>query len=414
MESLRFIRDNLRFLSVGVILLLTSCPGQTFFISIYAAEIMSEFALSDGQWGGAYTLATTASAVALFWAGGLTDRFRVRVLAWIVLPGLALSCIAMGLNRSVTGLILIVFLLRFFGQGMTYQLAATAMARWFVGRRGLALSISAMGFAFGQAFYPMIFAALLDHFSWRILWGIAAGLVLLAFPIILYLLRFERTPASHADSASSEGMDNRHWTRGEVVRSPIFLLLLPMLVGPSAWGTSLFFQQVHIAAVKGWPLVDYLALIPLMTAISVAITLTSGALIDRFGSGRAMQFFLLPWIVGFLVLALAKTLVMATVAFLSFGVAAGLQATLITAFWAEFFGTRHIGGIKALSTSIMVFGSAIGPGISGYLIDFGYDFPAQMFAISGYFAIATLLVWLAVETASARLPRPAQVDIERA
>jgi MFS family permease len=187
-----------------------------------------------------------------------------------------------------------------------------------------------------------------------------------------------------------------------------------MLVGPSAWGTSLFFQQVHIADVKGWPLVDYLALIPLMTAISVAITLTSGALIDRFGSGRAIQFFLLPWVVGFLVLALAKTLVMATVAFVSFGVAAGLQATLITAFWAEFFGTRHIGGIKAMSTSIMVFGSAIGPGISGYFIDFGYDFPSQMFAISGYFAVATLLVWLAVEAASSRLPRPAQVDIERA
>lgn len=412
MKSLLFIRENIRFLSVGVLLLLTSCPGQTFFISIYAAEIMSEFSLSDGQWGGAYTLATTASAVALFWAGGLTDRFRVRVLAWIVLPGLALSCIAMGLNHSVTGLILIVFLLRFFGQGMTYQLAATAMARWFVGHRGLALSISAMGFAFGQAFYPIIFASLLDALNWRILWGVAAGLVLLAFPIILFLLRFERTPASLARSSDSTGMDNRHWTRSEVLRSPFFLMLLPMIVGPSAWGTSLFFQQVHIAASKGWPLVDYLALIPLMTAISVVVTLSSGTLIDRFGSGKAMQFFLVPWIAGFLLLALAQTLFLATVAFVAFGVAAGLQATLTTAFWAEYFGTRYIGGIKALSTSLMVFGSAIGPGVSGYLIDFGYDFSAQMIAISAYFSVAMLLVWLAVATASSRLPRTSQVDVE--
>lgn len=414
MQSLRFIRGNLRFLSVGVILLLTSCPGQTFFISIFAAQIMSEFALSDGEWGGVYTLATTASAIALFWAGALTDRFRVRVLAWIVLPGLALSCIAMGMNKSLTGLIIIVFLLRFFGQGMTYQLAVTAMARWFVGHRGLALSISAMGFAFGQAFYPMIFAALLEHFTWRALWGVAAALVLIAFPIILVLLRLERTPGSHAESSSGTGMDDRHWTRPEVLRSPFFLLLLPMLVGPPAWGTSLFFQQVHIASVKGWPLVDYLALIPLMTAISVVVTLSSGTIIDRFGSGRAMQLFLVPWIAGFLVLALAPTLTMATFAFILFGLATGLQATLITAFWAEFFGTRHIGAIKAASTSIMVFGSAVGPGISGLFIDFGYDFPSQMIAIAAYFAVAMLLVFLAVEPVLKRLPRAAEIDVERA
>ena len=414
MDSLRFIRDNLRFLSVGVILLLTSCPGQTFFISIYAAEIMTEFSLSDGQWGGAYTLATTASAIALFWAGGLTDRFRVRGLAWIVLPGLALACIAMGMNTSVTGLVLIIFFLRFFGQGMTFQLAATAMARWFVGRRGLALSISAMGFAFGQAFYPIIFAALMEHLNWRLLWFIAAALVLIAFPIIFYLLRLERTPGSHTEVSRSAGMDNRHWTRAEVLRSPFFLMLLPMLIGPPAWGTALFFQQVHIANVKGWPLVDYLALIPLMTAISVAVTLTSGALIDRFGSGRAMQLFLMPWIAAFMVLGLTESLFVAAFAFALFGVATGLQATLITAFWAEFFGTRHIGAIKAVSTSIGVFGSAIGPGISGYLVDQGYDFPTQMLAICGYFAIAMVMVWLAVEPALRRLPGAAEVNVEGA
>lgn len=414
MDSLRFIRDNLRFLSAGVILLLSSCPGQTFFISIFAAEIMAEFSLTDGEWGAAYTVATTASAVALFWAGSLTDRFRVRALALTVMPGLAIAAIAMGLNTSVVGLIFIVFLLRFFGQGMMYQLAATAMARWFVGRRGLALSVSAMGFAIGQAFYPMIFAGLLDFMSWRALWGVAAGLVLIAFPVILWLLTLERTPGSHAEESSGAGMESRHWTRGEVLRSPFFLMLLPMLLGPPAWGTALFFQQVHIASVKGWPLVDYLALIPLMTAISVAVTLSSGSFIDRFGSGRAMQFFLVPWILGFGVLSQTESLLVATLAFALFGIATGLQATLITAFWAEFFGTKHIGAIKAVSTSIMVFGSAIGPGISGVFIDFGYDFPSQMTAIAAYFLVAMVLVWVAVESALRRLPGASKVDIESA
>lgn len=414
MGALVFIRDNLRFLSAGVILLLSSCPGQTFFISVFAAQIMSEFDLTDGQWGLAYTLATTASAVALFWAGALTDRFRVRGLALIVMPGLALSCIAMGLNTSLISLILIIFLLRFFGQGMMFQLAATAMARWFVARRGLALSISAMGFAFGQAVYPPVFAALLDHFSWRMLWGVAAGLVLIAFPLILWLLTFERTPGSHSKSESSAGMDGRHWTRSEMLKSPLFLMLLPMLLGPPAWGTSLFFQQVHIAEIKGWPLVDYLALIPLMTIISVIVSLTSGGLIDRFGSGRAMQVFLVPWVLAFAILGQTSSLNIAVIAFVLFGVATGLQATLITAFWAEFYGTRHIGAIKAVSTSLTVLGSAIGPGISGVLIDLGYDFPSQMNAIALYFLIAILFVWIAVGAARRRLSHAPEIDIKGA
>ena len=414
MDSLRFIRDNLRFLSVGVVLLLTSCAGQTFFISIFAAQIMSEFALTDGQWGGLYTIATTVSAVVLFWAGSLSDRFRVRTLCWVVMPGLAIACIAMGLNTSVVGLGIILFLLRFFGQGMMYQLTATSMARWFVGRRGLALSISAMGFAFGQAFYPMIFAALLSLWDWRILWGVAAGLVLIALPFVLWALTFERTPAFHTETTSSVGMEGRHWTRPEVLKSSFFLMLLPMLLGPSAWGTALFFQQVHIAEIKGWPLVDYLALIPVLTAVSVAVTLSSGALIDRFGSGRAMQVFLLPWIAGFAVLGVTDSLAVAAFAFVLLGIATGLQATLITAFWAEYFGTRHIGATKAASTSIMVFGSAVGPGISGVMIDFGYSFPDQMFAISLYFLVSAVLVWVAVTRAQPLLAAPAEIHVERA
>ena len=414
MESLRFIRANARYLSAGVTLMLSTCPGQTFFISIFAAQIMADFSLSDGEWGALYTVATTASAIALFWAGPLTDRFRVRHLAWIIMPGLALACILMSRSASVTSLVLVIFLLRFFGQGMMFQLAATAMARWFTRRRGLALSISAMGFAFGQAFYPMTFAALLDRFDWRELWGIAALLVLVAFPVILWLLTLERTPSAHAEASGSAGMDGRHWTRSQVLKSPFFLMLLPMLLGPPAWGTSLFFQQVHIASVKGWPLAHYLALIPLMTAISVAVTLISGPFIDRFGAGRAMQFFLVPWIAGFVVLSFTDSLAIAAVAFAAFGVAAGLQATLITAFWAEFFGTRYIGAIKAGSTSVMVFGSAVGPGISGAFIDFGYDFPSQMIAIAVYFLLAALLVWVAVEAAMPRLPRAAQIDVKGA
>lgn len=414
MNAFGFIRDNARFLAAGIILMFTSSFGQTFFISTFAAEIMGTFDLTDGEWGLTYTIATTASAVAMFWAGALTDRFRVRLLAWVVLPGLAISCFYMAFNLWVPGLIICVFLLRFFGQGMMYQLASVAMARWFIARRGLALSLSSMGIAFGTAMLPMVCAILLDWMRWQIIWFAAGILTLFIFPLLLFLLGRERTPQSHANEAESVGMNNKHWTRPEVLKSPLFWMLVPALIGPSSWGTALFFQQVHIAAAKGWPLVSYLALMPVLTLVSVFVTLGSGLLIDRFGTGRLLQVYLTPWIIGFVILSIAPNLAWASLAFVVFGVAIGLQSTIITAFWAEYFGTRHIGAIKAASVSIMVLGSAIGPGVTGTLIDAGYDFPDQMLAISAYFATAMILVWFAIERANRALPMARQVNIERA
>ena len=181
MSLANFLRENRAQLSAGVLLTFSSSYGQTYFIALFAAQIMAAYNLTDGQWGGIYTLSTTASAIVMFWAGALTDKYRVRALAWGVVPGLALVCMAMAANSTVVGLVVIVFLLRLLGQGMMSQFASVSMARWFTGRRGLALSISAMGFAVGQAVLPVVVAALFTVLEWRWIWVIAA-IAMLATP----------------------------------------------------------------------------------------------------------------------------------------------------------------------------------------------------------------------------------------
>jgi MFS family permease len=409
-----FLRENARFLTAGGLLSLSSSYGQTFFIAIFAGQIMVAYGLTDGQWGLLYTLSTIVSALIMLWAGVLTDRFRVRALAAAVMPGLALVCVAMSVNTSLVGLAVLILLLRFFGQGMMSQLAIVAMARWFVARRGLALSISGLGFAVGQSIFPVGFAALLEWLDWRVLWLVAAGLLVATFPVIYRLLAAERTPQSLGEGKSTTGMGGRHWTRGEMLGNPLFWLMLPMLLGPPAWGTALFFQQVHIAEVKGWTLVEYLALLPLFTLTAVIFTLASGQLIDRFGSGRLAQVYLLPYAAAFAVLAFADTLAMAAVGLMLFGIGSGIQSTLPAAFWSEFYGTRHIGAIKAVSNSVAILGSAIGPGVSGALIDLGWTFPEQMLPIALYFVLAAALVALAVRRAEPHLSPAAKIDVEGA
>ncbi|WP_299964683.1 MFS transporter [uncultured Roseobacter sp.] len=391
MTYLRFLIENRFFLLAGFLLTFISSFGQTYFISLFAGEIKSGFSLTDGQWGGIYTLGTTLSAVTMIWAGVLTDRFRVRLLSIGVMVLLALACMAMSLVPTATLLIAVIFALRLMGQGMMSQLAAVAMSRWFVAARGRALSMSSMGFAVGQAFLPVLFVALMTQLDWRVLWVLSAICVVAAIPPMQLLLRQERTPQSMAEGAESHGMGNRHWTRGEVLRHPLFYYLIPLLVGPAAWGTALFFQQVHLTEVKGWSLASFVALMPVFTLSMVITTFVTGWAVDRFGVKWIVPFQLLPFGLSFLVLALADTIWMAGVGLLIFGIGQGMQSTATAAFWAVFYGTRNLGAIKAAAAALMVFGSAIGPGITGALIDLGIDFPEQMTAIAVFYIAGAVM-----------------------
>ncbi|SLN30709.1 MFS transporter [Roseisalinus antarcticus] len=407
MQLLGFVRANAAFLLAGMLLAFTSSYGQTYFISIFAGEIRGEFGLSHGAWGGIYTIGTTVSAVIMIWSGMLTDIFRVRQLVLIVMPTLALACLAMAAVPSPLVLIFVIFALRLAGQGMMSHLAVVAMARWFVGNRGTALSISSMGIAIGQALLPVVFVALMAAFDWRSLWVVAAGMIVMTLPVLLILLRLERTPQSLAKETSVAGMNGRHWSRPEVLRHPLFWLMVPALLGPPAWGTALFFQQVHMAEVKGWELSEWVSLLPLFTVTLIMANFASGQAIDRLGVGRVVLIYMLPFAVGFVLLSYAQSIAFAALGLMVFALGQGMQSTVPGAFWAEYFGTRHLGSIKAASTAIMVLGSAIGPGVTGFLIDWGIDFPQQMLAIAVYFAFAGLCSVIGVVRARTALPAPA-------
>lgn len=390
-----FLRLNAPWLAAGFLLTFASSFGQTFFISVFAGEIRETFGLSHGRWGAIYAIATTSSALVMVYAGSLTDRFRVRYIGLGVLIGLALAAVAMSQITEVWMLVVAIFLLRLFGQGLMGHAAMVAMARWFVATRGRAVSIAGLGVALGEALLPLVFVALLGVIDWRILWLGAAATLLVLAPILWFLLRRERTPQSFAQDAGSNGMQNRMWTRAQVLRHPLFWLMVPALLGPAAWNTAFFFQQVHLAEAKGWAHATIVSLFPLFTATSVVFMLLAGWLVDRFGSHRLAAFYLLPLAAGYLVLALTETVSAGAVGIFMMGASVGMHVTMMATFWAEVFGTRHLGAIRAMMGAIMVLGTALGPAITGALIDRGIDFPNQSFAIAAYFLIAAALAAVA-------------------
>lgn len=403
MTLLTFLTQNARWLAAGGLLTFLSSFGQTFFISLFSGEIRAEFGLSHGQWGGIYSLGTTAAAAVMIWAGGLTDVFRVRALGPLVLVGLATACVAMALNSSVWLLPLIIFSLRVFGQGMSIHLAVVAMARWFVATRGRALSIATLGFAAGEATLPIIFVSLMALVSWHLLWLISAVICVLGIPILLLLLRQERTPQSMAQESSSTGMQGRHWRRRDALFHPLFWMMMPAMLGPGAFNTAFFFHQVHFAEIKGWQHLELVAFFPVFTAMAIIAMMGSGWALDRWGTARLMPFYQLPMVVSFLAFSFAVGPSGALIGFLFLALTTGANSTLGNAFWAEFYGTAHIGAIKAMVTAVMVLGSAIGPGVTGFLIDAGVGLEQQFIGIAVYFLFTTAMMYVGVRRAQVEL-----------
>ena len=109
-------------------------------------------------------------------------------------------------------------------------------------------------------------------------------------------------------------------------------------------------------------------------------------------------------IIAFLIFAYGQSLLVALVGFIFLGLSAGANATLPNAFWAEFYGTKHLGSIKAAAAAVMVLGSAIGPAVTGILLDHDLPLDSQYVAISIFFGLSSLMMWTGVKRVRTRLP----------
>ncbi|MEL6794351.1 MAG: MFS transporter, partial [Pseudomonadota bacterium] len=215
----RFLISNAPWLGAGAAMAGATGFGQTFFISLYAGAWRSEFDLSHGDWGAIYMTATLTSAVVITQAGRLADLWRARTLALIVIAAFAAICVGVSAVSSWWMLGALVFGLRFCGQGMLSHLAITAMGKWFRANRARAVAVASLGFSAGEAILPAAALMVIAAIGWRESWLVAAAV--LAFgvaPLLLWLLRRERSPKDVADAVSALGMGGRHWTRREMYR----------------------------------------------------------------------------------------------------------------------------------------------------------------------------------------------------
>jgi MFS family permease len=386
---LAFIKRNFRWIAGGFMLTYFSSIGQTYFISASVSEWQAAFGLSHGEFGRLYMFATLASALCLPFVGRLVDVVQAHRTVALVAPVLAGASLLAGYASSVPMLVAAVFLLRLFGQGMMTHIALTTTGRWFVAERGRAVSLVVLGHQGGEATIPLAFAALTIAYGYRVGWvAAAAALLVVGLPFAYWAYRKPRVPHGQLSTEKKSSAEVRSWTRREVLRDPIFWIILTGVLAPAFIGTTIFYHQNYLTALHDWPPQLFATSLLVMALTTVGFALLTGAAIDRFGATLVLPFFLLPLASACFALAYSGPEITLFIVMVLLGISYGISSTLFGSLWPEIYGLANLGAVRSITVSAAVLATAIGPGLTGTLIDRGMSLPAQMMFFGFYCLLA--------------------------
>ena len=441
-------------LVVASLVMFASGPGQSHTFSVFLLPISEDLGISRTSVSSAYAFATLVAAFGLPHVGRMIDRHGVRKVLTVVGAALGTAGVAFG---AVSGFVLLTLgfgALRFFGQGSLMLCAGNLVSQWFDRRRGLALSLTMLGFSVSVAVHPPLAQWLSEALGWRMAWvvlGVVTWAMLLPPVLLLVFDRPEvlglrpdgkaaeaagnasprpgaaregsvtaeaagdaspRPGTAREDSATAEAVSRASprpanapddpvtgLSLAEARRTGAFWIILASNSSFAALVTALFFHQVSVFEAQGLDAALAASVFSICAVVMVITTPLVGMLLDRFPTKPLYASAMLSVSVALVAMSLVRDLPSAIVFSVLFGVANAAMHAHFTFVWPRFFGRRHLGSIQGVAQMGGVIGASIGP----IPLGLGYDY------LGGYgetlVALAAIPVICAVAVAFMRAPR---------
>ena len=373
-------------LGVAALGIFASEPGQSHTFSVFVGPLGGDMALSATTIASAYGLATLAAALCLPLVGRLLDRHGARRMLLLVAALLGLACVAFGAVAGIAWLAIGFAALRFFGQGSLMLCCAYLVSQWFSRRRGLALSLMALGFSLSMAVHPPLAQWLIDLVGWREAWlwiGLATWVLLP--PVMLVVvdrpedvaLRPDGDAAPVPRTAAQEGTAREEggaWsadaappaaeaglTLRQALRTPAFHIIAAGLLSLSMLVTALHFFQVSIFTAHGLEARLAAKVFPVSALTMVAAMPLIGRMLDRYRTEWMFSGGLVVMAASLVAATLVESLWTAVGYAVIFGLNNALSMTFFSFMWPRYFGRRHLGSIQGVGQMIAIFGASLGP-----------------------------------------------------
>ena len=385
---------NKKIIIFGFIFTFFSSFGQSFFLGLFNAPIRNELSITHGQFGSIYAAATIFSSLLLIWIGKKIDDYRILNYSFFVITLLFFSSLVFSYINSIYFLAFGIFLMRLSGQGLMSHTSTTTISRFFDRSRGKALSTAWFGLSTAEFILPVLVTYFFVIFSWRTVWQGIAVLIILFLPFVI----LNTIKSINLDSRETDNVFNpkefkiKSWRRREVLKDYRFYILsLNMLAMP--WmATGVFVYQSFIAESKMWDVYTIPKAFMVYSITSILTLFSSGYLVDKLTSRKLIPVMNIPLLLSMVVLFYNQHEIYAYVFLGLVGVSNGFGNILGSSTWAEIYGVKYIGSIKALTTAFMVFATAFGTAVFGILIDRGFTIENIAFVCSVYIVLSVALL----------------------
>jgi len=383
---------NKKIIIFGFIFTFFSSFGQSFFLGLFNAPIRNELGITHGQFGSIYAIATIFSSLLFIWAGKKIDDFRLLNYSFFVIILLFLSALFFSFINNIYFLAIGIFLMRFSGQGLMSHTSSTAISRYFEKSRGKALSATWFGLSTAEFILPVLIIYFLTIYSWRSVWQGISIMVILILPLIInFTIKNINFESREVDLEKKLKIKIKSWKRNEVLKDYRFYIISSNMLAMPWIFTGMAVYQSFISDSKLWEVYTIPKAFMVYSIASIITLFSTGFLVDKFTSRKLIPIMNIPLLLAMVVLFYSKQEISAYFFLGLIGISNVFGNILGSSTWAEIYGVKYIGSIKALTTAFMVFSTALGTAVFGILIDNGFSIENIAF-ICGSYIIAAISV----------------------
>ena len=384
---------SLKVIIFGFIFTFFSSFGQSFFLGLFNSSIRDALSISHGQFGSIYASATLLSSFILIWLGKKIDDVNAIKFAFFVIISLSISSFLFSKINSIVFLFFAIFLMRLFGQGLMSHTATTTVSRYFDKSRGKALSTAWLGLSSAEFLLPVAIVYLLTILDWRDLWVSFSLLIILFLPVSsVFLIKKLDINSRETENKKNENENKiKQWKRSEVLKDYKFYIICGNLLAMPWIFTGFAVFQSFVQSSKEWGPYVIAQSFMAYSILSVITLFVTGFLIDKFTSRKLLIFTNIPLMLATSILIFFDNPFSSFIFLGLMGVTNGFANVLGSSTWAELYGVKFIGGIKAMTSALMVFSTAFGTALFGFLIDKGFTIE-QIASFSGLYILSMFVL----------------------
>lgn len=383
-------------------------------LSLFMKPMGSEFGWSRAMFSAAVTIAALGGGLLSVVIGPLIDKRGPRI---IMVLGAAIigGCLAaLSKVRNIWHFYALFGLARSVEGGATGLAIPVVVANWFIRERGRAMGIALAGTWVGGATLPLLTQWLIDREGWRFTW-MSLGFLLAAIALIPAALFMRRRPedmglrpdgevypeskeaiVSSRNQGSAEGIptDEPIWSRrAALATSAFWLLTLAEVQGFMVFGAVNMHQFPYLTDV-GIPTAAAVGTISLAALLAGAGGLFWGFLAERIQPRYCLILVFWTQAASVFILMFAKTVAIAYVFAMVWGLSMGGMITICSVVWAEYFGRIALASVRGLSIPLRLIANASGPLLAGWAYDVTGSYEQVFIVIIVIFLVSSLWIFL--------------------